>query len=76
MGHVRVSHPTGRLEVVPICSRQIGRRASRYDPFGTLSLITGFVSRLSATLVALFLCLPAPFSLPLKLLIPQSIFKF
>ncbi len=48
MGHVRVSHPTGRLEVVPICSRQIGRRASRYDPFGTLSLITGFVSSLKA----------------------------
>jgi hypothetical protein len=46
MGHVRVSHPTGRLEVVPICSQQIGRRASRYDPFGTLSLITGFVSSL------------------------------
>ncbi|HCV67209.1 MAG TPA: hypothetical protein DGZ94_18295 [Serratia sp.] len=41
MGHVHVSHPPGRLKVVPICSRQIGRRASRYDPFGTLSLIIG-----------------------------------
>ena len=39
MGHIHVSHPTGRLEVVPICSRQIGRRTSRYDPIGTLSLI-------------------------------------
>jgi hypothetical protein len=48
MGHVRVSHPSGRLEVVPICSRQIGRRTSRYDPFGTLSLITGIISRLRA----------------------------
>ena len=50
MGHVHVSHPSGRLEVVPICSRQIGRRASRYDPFGTLSLITGFVSSLTGGL--------------------------
>ncbi|AEF46463.1 hypothetical protein SerAS12_3354 [Serratia sp. AS12] len=50
MGHVRVSHPAGRHEVVPICSRQIGRRASRYDPFGTLSLITGFVSSLKGAL--------------------------
>ncbi|PYD39972.1 hypothetical protein CT690_01410 [Serratia plymuthica] len=46
MGHIRVSHPTGRHGVVPICSRQIGRRASRYDPYGTLSLITGFASSL------------------------------
>ncbi|CAI2485536.1 hypothetical protein C8E17_3193 [Serratia plymuthica] len=46
MGHIRVSHPAGRHEVVPICSRQIGRRVSRYDPFGTLSLIIGFVSSL------------------------------
>ena len=48
MGHIPVSHPAGRLEVVPICSRQIGRRASRYDPFATLSLIMGFVSSLKA----------------------------
>jgi uncharacterized protein (DUF849 family) len=46
MGHVHVSHPTGRLNVVPICSRQIGRRLRRYDPNGTLSLITGFGSNL------------------------------
>ena len=46
MGHVHVSHPTGRLDVVPICSRQIGRRLRRYDPNGTLSLITGFGSNL------------------------------
>jgi hypothetical protein len=26
MGHIRVSHPTGRLDVVPICYRQIGRQ--------------------------------------------------
>ncbi|QBX67284.1 hypothetical protein E4343_14335 [Serratia quinivorans] len=44
MGHIHVSHPAGRLEVVPICSRKIGRRTSRYDPIGTLSLITGFAS--------------------------------
>ncbi|CAI1716324.1 Uncharacterised protein [Serratia quinivorans] len=50
MGHIPVSHPTGRLEVVPICSRQIGRRTSRYDPFGTLSLITCFVSSLGPLL--------------------------
>ncbi|AYO40370.1 hypothetical protein BSQ35_21600 [Serratia liquefaciens] len=54
MGHILVSHPTGRLEVVPICSRQMGRRASRYDPIGTLSLITGFVSSLRAPIGALF----------------------
>ncbi|CAI1881096.1 Uncharacterised protein [Serratia quinivorans] len=53
MGHVHVSHPAGRLEVVPICSWQIGRRASRYDPFGTLSLITCFVSSLRAPCVIL-----------------------
>ncbi|PYD37563.1 hypothetical protein CT690_19495 [Serratia plymuthica] len=49
MGHIPVSHPAGRHEVVPICSRQIGRRASRYDPFGTLPLITDFVSRLKVS---------------------------
>jgi hypothetical protein len=46
MGHIHVSHPTGRLEVVPICSRQIGRRTSRYDPYGTLSLIADFFNNL------------------------------
>ncbi len=55
MGHIPVSHPAGRHEVVPICSRQIGRRASRYDPFGTLSLITGFVGSLSAACSAFFM---------------------
>ncbi|AEF45377.1 hypothetical protein SerAS12_2251 [Serratia sp. AS12] len=54
MGHIRVSHPAGRHEVVPICSRQMGRRASRYDPFGTLSLITGFVSSLRLLFRSLF----------------------
>ncbi len=32
MGHVHVSHPTGRLEVVPICSRQIGRQLKLLRP--------------------------------------------
>ncbi|QBX66522.1 hypothetical protein BSR03_13820 [Serratia proteamaculans] len=41
------------------------RRASRYDPFGTLSLITGFVSSLSATSVALFLS-ASPVFLPVN----------
>ncbi|QBX66683.1 hypothetical protein E4343_11035 [Serratia quinivorans] len=31
------------------------RRASRYDPFGTLSLIMGFVSRLKGQLTGPFL---------------------
>ncbi|HCJ99353.1 MAG TPA: hypothetical protein DHV72_04930 [Serratia grimesii] len=31
------------------------RRASRYDPFGTLSLITGFISSLRADIVGPFL---------------------
>ena len=32
MGHIRVSHPTGRLKVVPICSRQIGRQLKLLRP--------------------------------------------
>ncbi|QBX65129.1 hypothetical protein E4343_02575 [Serratia quinivorans] len=32
------------------------RRASRYDPFGTLSLITGFVSSLKPPKGGFFMC--------------------
>ncbi|MGN7972071.1 hypothetical protein [Serratia sp. 22264] len=46
MGHIPVSHPSGDMKSFQFAPGKLVDGQGRYDPFGTLSLITGFVSSL------------------------------
>ena len=61
MGHIHVPHPTGRLEVVPICSRQIGRQLKLLRPLRHALPHNGLCRQSKNLVVGFFVRLLFPF---------------